>query len=93
MAHPTAQLLTVEEARDRLYNARIKITYHGKTLEITLKNIARKPHTLKARVEGDYILVDIHDPAGEGVATCCIHKAHLEKGTGAECKSLLLPPH
>lgn len=93
MGAPTVQLLEVEAEAGRLYKAKIRVAYQGKTIEFTVSNIARKPHSLKARIEGDYILVDIHDPNGEGVATCCIHKGHLEKGTGAECRSLLLPPH
>ncbi|MCE4602852.1 MAG: hypothetical protein F7B18_06700 [Desulfurococcales archaeon] len=92
MYTPTAQLLAIEEAGNKLYNAKIRITYQGKTLEVTVRNISRRPHNLKARIEGEYILVDIQDPSGEGVATCCIHRAHLERGTGGECRSLLLPP-
>ncbi|MEB3774764.1 MAG: hypothetical protein GSR86_07565 [Desulfurococcales archaeon] len=91
MEKPEAKLLSVQEERG-LYRARISIVYGGRTIEVDIKNLVKRPVSLATRIEGDYILVDMKDPTGNGIATCCIHRGYLEKGVTGECHSLIIPP-
>jgi len=91
MEVPEVRLLSVVE-RSGLYIARVQLRYMGRLLEFSVRNLVKSPYSLSARVEGEYILVDMRDREGRGIATCCIHKGHLEHGLRDECPSLITPP-
>lgn len=73
-----------------LYTALMEISHRGAKYELQIGRLVRKPSTVKQRIEGSYILIELLDEKGEGISTCCIHVSHLEKGC-VECPSLMRP--
>ncbi|MEM0497465.1 MAG: hypothetical protein QXR22_04635, partial [Acidilobaceae archaeon] len=85
------KISSIELGSEGLYIAKLRITYGGRSYEINIEKLLRKPFRAKARLEGNYILVNIEDNEGKPLSSCCIHVEHLEKGC-MDCKSLLIPP-
>ncbi len=86
-----ARLARVEETRDGLYEATLEILFGDKRYTVKVPRLARPPRLGGARVEGELVLIDLRGPRGEPLATCCIHRGHLERGC-LDCRSLILPP-
>ena len=87
MEAPQVKLIGVEEAEGKFYNARISVTYAGKTGEFTIRNIVKKPARLGApRIEGDFIVVELLDEDGNGISTCCIPKKKILEAS-SDCPS------
>jgi len=81
----------VRRQSNGLYEARLTIIYRGKEYRINLGNLIREPGYTRTRILGDYLLIELRGRDKLPLATCCIHREHLEKGC-TECPSLLLPP-
>ncbi|KSW11467.1 hypothetical protein CF15_01025 [Pyrodictium occultum] len=86
-----AELASTEEAGEGLYTARLLISYRGRRYTVEARRLIRRPAAASARQQGDYLLIELYDDQGKPVATCCIHRGHLEKGC-LDCPSLLNPP-
>jgi len=86
-----ARLLESRRRPDGLYDAVVEVGYRGRRYRVAVEKLLRPPGAALARLEGDYLLVEMRGRDGAPLATCCIHRGHLEKGC-LECPSLLLPP-
>ena len=73
------------------YAASLAIVYEGRRYRVTLRRLVRRPASIKYRMEGEHLVVELLDSRGAVVATCCIHRDHLERGC-MDCPSLLVPP-
>ncbi|MET1129048.1 MAG: hypothetical protein ABWW70_06995 [Thermoproteota archaeon] len=82
---------TRHEASTRTYEVELEVGYRGKVHLVRIGKLLRKPESVQSRVEGDYLVVELYDDKGSAIATCCIHREHLERGC-LDCPSLLLPP-
>ena len=91
MAEVSARLVEAARGEGGLYEAVLELGYGGRRYRLRIGRLLRRPGSVEARVEGDYVLVEMRDEAGSALATCCIHRGHLEKGC-MECPSLLAPP-
>ncbi|BEP17937.1 hypothetical protein PYJP_12890 [Pyrofollis japonicus] len=89
--HVVARIEKAEKKPSGLYEAQLLITYRGKEYRIRLGNLVREPGYAEAKLVGDYLLVELRGRDRLPLATCCIHRGHLDKGC-MECPSLLLPP-
>lgn len=88
---PVARLLSVRKTSEGLYEAEIEVKLGEKKGIIKTKKVIREPTRVAARISGDYILIELGDKDGKPIATCCIHRGHIEKGC-LDCPSLIHPP-
>ena len=86
----TARLVSARESGG-LFEAELELGYEGRTYRVRVGRLTRRPVEAHARLRGDYVLVELRDERGGPVATCCIHRGHLERGC-MDCPSLLVPP-
>jgi hypothetical protein len=86
----SARLVEARRSGD-LYEAVLEVEYGGRKYRLSVARLLRRPGRVEARLSGDYVLVEMRDEEGAPLATCCIHRGHLEKGR-LECPSLLAPP-
>ncbi len=86
-----ARLIEARGSGEGLYEAVLELRYGGRSYRLSVPRLIRRPAEARARLSGDYILIDLVGEDGAPVATCCIHRGHVERGC-MECKSLLLPP-
>lgn len=91
MPGPEARVLEARPAGEGLYEAVLELRYGGRSYRLRVPRLIRRPAAARTRLSGDYILVELVAGDGAPVATCCIHRGHVEKGC-MECRSLLLPP-
>jgi len=91
---PVAELrveLLGSEKREDLYTARLSVEYAGRSYKLEVPRLVREPARLSFKLQGDYLLIELFDREDKPLATCCIHKGHLEKGC-LDCPSLIPPP-
>jgi hypothetical protein len=86
-----ARIADVRERERGLYEAEIDVSYGGHTYKLKISRLVRKPASLKASLRGEYLIIELYDDNLGIIATCCIHKGHLERGC-MECPSLIPPP-
>ncbi|ALL02006.1 hypothetical protein Pyrde_1963 [Pyrodictium delaneyi] len=92
MVELKVELLGSEKTEEGLYAARLEIEYEGRQYQLKVPRLVREPARLNFRLKGDYLLVELFDREDKPLATCCIHKGHLEEGC-LDCPSLIPPPH
>jgi hypothetical protein len=88
---PIARLLSARKTSEGLYEVEIEVRLGEKGGIIKTKKIIREPARATARISGDYVLIELGDKDGKPIATCCIHRGHIEKGC-LDCPSLIHPP-
>ncbi len=59
-----------------------------RNFEITIPNLVKKPSLVKHEFKEGYLVIKLIDESGEGIGSCCIHEAHIERGC-LDCKSLM----
>ncbi len=90
---PRARLLEVHEEPGGLYEALLELDYEGRSYRLRIGRLLRPPaRAAETRLRGEYLTIELRDEHGAPVATCCIHRGHLEQGC-MECPSLVAPPH
>lgn len=87
----TADIIKTSSEKTTLYKAELVVRYKEKEYKIEIDKLVRKPSRTSVRLEGEYLLIELFDEKGTAIATCCIHRGHLEKGC-MDCPSLLCPP-
>lgn len=88
---PIARLLSTRGTSEGLYEAEIEIRLGDKSGVVKARKLVREPASTVAYMSGDYVLIELSDKHGKPIATCCIHKGHIEKGC-LDCPSLISPP-
>ncbi|RUM47994.1 MAG: hypothetical protein DSY37_00725 [Hyperthermus sp.] len=83
--------LVGSQEEEDLYNAELKVEYGGRSYTLRVRRLLRRPSAIDYRLEGEYLLIELRDHANNPIATCCIHRGHLDRGC-VECPSLALPP-
>ncbi len=73
------------------YEVRLEMSIEGKSFEITIPNVVRRPSLVRHEFREDYLVIKLIDDSGEGIASCCIHQGHIERGC-LDCESLLNKP-
>jgi hypothetical protein len=84
-------LSAVKESQRGLYEAAISLSYGGRSYQLRIERLARRPVTVRTSVKGEHVVLELYDSEARIIATCCIHRGQLEKGC-MDCQSLLLPP-
>ncbi len=67
----TVDIVNIEEV-DGHYMVRIRITRDGKTRELDIPKMVKKPHLVRTEVQDDYLVIKFIDDSGEGICSCCI---------------------
>ncbi len=67
----TVDIVNIEEV-DGHYKVRVRITRDGKTRELDIPKMVKKPHLVRTEVQDDYLVIKFIDDSGEGICSCCI---------------------
>jgi len=77
--------------KDDFYVVKLKMSIRGREIELTIPNVVKKPSLVRHEYREEYLVIKLVDETGEGIASCCIHKDHIEKGC-LDCESLIHKP-
>lgn len=77
--------------KDDYYEVKLKMSIKGKDMELTIPDVVKKPSLVRHEYREEYLVIKLIDETGEGIASCCIHKDHIERGC-LECESLVHKP-
>ncbi len=91
MQHVNVRLEGAEGTPETGFQASLEIQYADRVYHVRLQKLARRPVKTRHRMEKDHLVIELLDDKEAIIATCCIHKGHLDKGC-MECPSLLVPP-
>ncbi len=77
--------------REDGYSVSLTLKVGGREAKIEIPNLVRKPILVRHEYRDEYLVIKLIDDSGEGIASCCIHKDHIEKGC-LDCESLMRKP-
>lgn len=67
----SVEIVDVKE-EEGLYRVRIRIVRDGKTREIDIPRMVKKPSLVRHEVSDDHLIIKFIDDSGEGICSCCI---------------------
>jgi len=81
--------IIIKEVREKNegYQVELILSIGGSEAKITIPGLARKPSLIRHEYRDEYLVIKLIDDKGLGIASCCIHKDHIEKGC-LDCESL-----
>ncbi len=85
------RLASVREGERGLYEAELDVVYGGRSYRVRVCRLVRRPASVRSSMRGEHLVVELYDDESKIIATCCIHRGHLERGC-MDCPSLIPPP-
>ncbi len=67
----SVDIIDVKEV-DGHYKVRVRITKDGKTRELDIPKMVKKPQLVRHEIQDDYLVIKFIDDSGEGICSCCI---------------------